>query len=449
MSVIETAVVGSKKIESVLKEKFNAHGKGLHEYLTSVESRIPSDILKRARYVASIRNKVVHEDETIHDLADFNQTVEYVVSELLLVIKEEERIAEEKKRADEYKAQKNKSLNKNDVSQNQSMMPMSILLVLGCIALFFFISNDGTEQKLTSLKEALKTTNAEKMKSIKMLNEHKKELEMSEVLLEHKNRLIEDQKTKIKNLEKRLNDTLLIVEKQKKLAPDSTLKVPIKTVPIEVPAPAPAKQVNSSLLALAMKSGNEFDIAEADVNETLVELMLNETNVTTGQLAISSEKNDTYSVRVPVNWSMDSNKLLKLLNKYFNDFKGGDLSLTGPRMRGQRDRIYIKERYVDASHSRKPYSARLFDKLQSVEIQIVATLGNKKGHITIAANVSCHVTCSYSEKPNDTWMALVNGKPAGETIKYKEGNPIVIKGLTQSDLESSDKPAISIIKVSR
>lgn len=39
-----------------------AEGRGLHEKVTSVEDKINSSLVKKIRYIASIRNKVLHED---------------------------------------------------------------------------------------------------------------------------------------------------------------------------------------------------------------------------------------------------------------------------------------------------------------------------------------------------------------------------------------------------
>jgi hypothetical protein len=56
-------IVGAtKRLEALLEQKFGATGRGLHEKLSSVESRIPMDLRKKIRYLATIRNKAVHED---------------------------------------------------------------------------------------------------------------------------------------------------------------------------------------------------------------------------------------------------------------------------------------------------------------------------------------------------------------------------------------------------
>jgi len=61
MGEIETAIRYSKEIEGLLETRFGAEGRGLHEKASSVEHQLPSEILKKLRYIATIRNKVVHE----------------------------------------------------------------------------------------------------------------------------------------------------------------------------------------------------------------------------------------------------------------------------------------------------------------------------------------------------------------------------------------------------
>jgi hypothetical protein len=62
MSDIDIAVKGAKKIEAFLVTNFGAVGRGLHDKLSSVENRIPPKLQKQIRFVASVRNAVVHEE---------------------------------------------------------------------------------------------------------------------------------------------------------------------------------------------------------------------------------------------------------------------------------------------------------------------------------------------------------------------------------------------------
>ena len=61
-SDIELAVATARRLESLLESRFGASGRGLHEKLASVEARLPPEALRDGRYVATMRNKVVHED---------------------------------------------------------------------------------------------------------------------------------------------------------------------------------------------------------------------------------------------------------------------------------------------------------------------------------------------------------------------------------------------------
>ena len=70
MSIItplEETIKTAQDIETVLEEDYGATGKGLHEKATSVESDLPADCLRKIRYIATIRNKAVHDDLTVAD----------------------------------------------------------------------------------------------------------------------------------------------------------------------------------------------------------------------------------------------------------------------------------------------------------------------------------------------------------------------------------------------
>ncbi|MFW2373665.1 MAG: DUF4145 domain-containing protein [Gammaproteobacteria bacterium] len=84
MSDIDLAVKSSKKIESTLERVLGAQGKGLHEKVSSVEGKIPTALVKRIRYIATIRNKLIHEDNVrkINDRPSFKAAVKHVGKEL-------------------------------------------------------------------------------------------------------------------------------------------------------------------------------------------------------------------------------------------------------------------------------------------------------------------------------------------------------------------------------
>jgi hypothetical protein len=62
-SDIDLAVRQCKELESTLRSKHGADGEGLHQLVTSVESRLPPELVRILRRVATIRNKIVHEED--------------------------------------------------------------------------------------------------------------------------------------------------------------------------------------------------------------------------------------------------------------------------------------------------------------------------------------------------------------------------------------------------
>ena len=52
----------TKKIESLLVSKFGASGRGLWEKVTSVENLFPAAIVKKIKFLATVRNKLEHVD---------------------------------------------------------------------------------------------------------------------------------------------------------------------------------------------------------------------------------------------------------------------------------------------------------------------------------------------------------------------------------------------------
>ena len=71
MSDIDLAVTRSRKLEQMLERDFGASGRGLHEKTSSVEGRLPQSLVRKLRLVATVRNKVVHEEGPIDDRKRF------------------------------------------------------------------------------------------------------------------------------------------------------------------------------------------------------------------------------------------------------------------------------------------------------------------------------------------------------------------------------------------
>ena len=63
MSDIELAVTRTKALEALLEQTLGASGKGLHEKVSSVQAKLSPALVKKLRFVATVRNKIVHESD--------------------------------------------------------------------------------------------------------------------------------------------------------------------------------------------------------------------------------------------------------------------------------------------------------------------------------------------------------------------------------------------------
>ena len=71
MGDYELVITKCKRLEGILENGFGANGRGLHEKVTSVQPKLPDPLIKKLRYIATVRNKLVHDDD-YHQLDDKN-----------------------------------------------------------------------------------------------------------------------------------------------------------------------------------------------------------------------------------------------------------------------------------------------------------------------------------------------------------------------------------------
>jgi hypothetical protein len=82
MSDIDLAVTRSQRLEQLLERDFGATGKGLHQKVSSIADSMPDDLVRKLRLVATVRNKVVHENGRIDDKPRFLQAADAAEREL-------------------------------------------------------------------------------------------------------------------------------------------------------------------------------------------------------------------------------------------------------------------------------------------------------------------------------------------------------------------------------
>ncbi len=491
MSYIESAVRGSKRIEAILRDGFDAKGKGLHEYLSDVEHRIPIDVVRKARFIASVRNKVVHQDEEIFDIDEFNQSVEIVVTNLRSLLAQE-RVEKEKQQHIKLATPPHLSSAPSGSYNGWKEVALAMLLVIVGLAIAivnlqnknkenfrsYFIKqeelkrNSGKEaEKRNELEMKLSAQSIELASLRKQLTEANSELETIEVVLlkqaqqrlnllgyntgtpdgvigpstlsairefKSKNGLTKSEKLTISDYSFLMSDKAIGYLNHNTFSQQTLSRVPIED----------KAQVSSheSLLEQARNSEHEYKQARRDISMNLVDVLKKHTKIELGKPDVSIEVDGSYSVRVPVSWEIPEQKVLSILNKYFNSYKGQPLSLTSEFMSSNSNRIKINEYDVKSSSSKKTFSSRLFKDLQKFEVNIEVSLGEKISRLVIAGNVSCHVGCNYTKNKGDSWLIQVNGKPGESTISTYQETPVVIKGLTKAELLDGGLPVAHIRK---
>lgn len=87
----ELAIKSSKELEWILEQEFQATGNGLHEKITSAANMCPEltpSLVRNMRYLATIRNKLVHERgfDEIPDRKEFIKRFETSQEELKTMV---------------------------------------------------------------------------------------------------------------------------------------------------------------------------------------------------------------------------------------------------------------------------------------------------------------------------------------------------------------------------
>lgn len=84
MGDIEIAIKRCKRLDKLLAEDFGAAGRGLHEKVTSVQTQLPDKVVRRLRFIATVRNKLVHEADVdrLDDRREYERACDEVEREL-------------------------------------------------------------------------------------------------------------------------------------------------------------------------------------------------------------------------------------------------------------------------------------------------------------------------------------------------------------------------------
>lgn len=83
MSQYETVFKYSRELETLLEQHWGASGQGLHSKVTSVQHRLPAAVIRKLRFVATVRNHLAHEAGfKVNNLAAFSAKAEQALAYL-------------------------------------------------------------------------------------------------------------------------------------------------------------------------------------------------------------------------------------------------------------------------------------------------------------------------------------------------------------------------------
>lgn len=94
----ELVIKASKELEYVLEHHFGATGKGLHEKISSASPFLPNpSIVKNMRYLATIRNQLVHQRgfDAIPDRPSFIRLFRSSITELEQILEQRQKRQEQ------------------------------------------------------------------------------------------------------------------------------------------------------------------------------------------------------------------------------------------------------------------------------------------------------------------------------------------------------------------
>lgn len=459
MAHISLAVRGSQRIESFLKKHFNAQGKGLHAIVSSVEEQIPQQTVRHIRYIASVRNKVVHEAAEIDDLEIFSESIDSILSDLQSIIdarkaEEEQHWRDSSRLLGHYQKQEQPVV----VITQTPLWAKIIIPVLAFATISSCYSSVGkgggtvygygnsANTELTRLKYTKASLESTVASLRKELKEAQEEAKRAKEVAQKKAALASAQPDKVaaphvnvinlRDAQEKLNllgynagppdglkgpgtrQALTAFQLQNGLPQTGELNTATSTILFSEQAKTSARPVVSggrsiNMLAVAEKTQNDKQRGYAAIDEGIRE------NLSRASIKIGKVDVDSGNVQVQVGWTIDVASINEQLKEH---------------LKTQSNRRDLEVRnYRQAEH--RPYSASLFSSLQKKSAHIVVKVGPKTGRMRIGGGAHCHVTCQFSTSRNPNSFYLKGSRALGGN--YPE--VIKVQGLSNADLAAIDQ----------
>ena len=450
MSAIEIAVTYSKQLESLLTEDLNAEGKGLHEKLTSVESILEPALIKQIRWIATMRNKVVHEaDFTIDDPAGFEHSCEKAILELKLQILSHKKTQEDKKKSSLSAFQPHTTAKEkgpivnavpikksaNDVTEEKPSMGTGKFFLFLFIIVFASFAVSHYNDEVKKEEEKIRIEKYKKQAALKKEKEAKIKAQKAE---------------KYRREQKEIRARNLALHNEMKKATEKKDKAKAKNIQKssgtkETPSLNKGKisLKKGQLSSLASQSTVDYQSAKNNINENILTVVKDKTKITLGKTIVRDNGNGTADIIMDVRWNTPEKEVLTTLNKYFYGYKRKALKAGSVKLQGSFGKSshgVIVRRYNNKDSDQKlVISSKIYDYLAKHSINIKVDASGYSEVITIAQGKG-------GKKTKDSFNMHLSGGPRKDNLIIGEQqNPIVIKNVPLNKLDSINKITASII----
>ena len=132
----------TRELESILKEKFQAKGKGLHTYIDSIENKLDERLVKDLRYLATIRNKSMHESSfKVDNFSRYKRVAEQSIYRLNNLYSQVNRKRDDLNINRPRLRPKPKHINRkrDNISESENLLKDIILLAFISMILFIYV----------------------------------------------------------------------------------------------------------------------------------------------------------------------------------------------------------------------------------------------------------------------------------------------------------------------
>ncbi len=174
-----------------------------------------------------------------------------------------------------------------------------------------------------------------------------------------------------------------------------------------------------SLANLAQQSDGRLKEAKQALRTHVFEYLANNIKVTLGQPDFRPAGNGLYDLHVTVTWAVDTDPVREVLLDYFE---------LGGNSFWRKSDLYLSRHRNNGNEAKQAISEELFHFVRKHEVAVEISVGRHHATTVLAGRVQ-------DTFHTDDYAFVLNNQEA-DTFGHKENNPVIITGLTASELEN-------------